>query len=273
MNTEEVYKELQEEFMQQASGKGLFGLTSQDSGKSFESLFGRTTVIAILLYAVAYVIALKDRMLDLWQQEVEKTALKTRYGTWSWWIEAAKNFQYGDTTEVIDGTVGYRTTDQTKRIVTAATVVQTGRTLTIKAAKGISGSLQKLTEEEKSAFDGYIQNIKPLGVNVMVMSTDADRVVVEGEVTYNSEAGSETMKNRVIEALNEYFASLQFGGTIFLSQVVDAIMDVEGVIDVEISSLKVSDTEVRRQYIPISGYAQVVNSDGLVMVANYDTGR
>ena len=41
MNPEEVYKELQEEFMQQASGKGLFGLTSQDSGKSFESLYGR----------------------------------------------------------------------------------------------------------------------------------------------------------------------------------------------------------------------------------------
>ena len=81
------------------------------------------------------------------------------------------------------------------------------------------------------------------------------------------------MKSRVLAALNDYFANLSFGSTIYRSQVIERIMSIDGVIDVQLQQLRVSGYEVQTSYAPQSGYAKITNSNGLTMEANYDTGR
>lgn len=264
---------MQRQFVRGSAQSSLFGLTIHDINKSFESVFGKTSVIAAILYAASYIIALKEVLLSEWKKDVEDTAATTRYGTWAWWIAAAKAFQFGDTTSVIDGKVGYEVVDPSKQIITAATVAQVGRSLTVKVAKGAVGSLSELSQEELQAFNGYVQNIKPLGVSVRVSSLPPASVEIAGSITYNSEEGEAAMKSRVLAALNDYFANLSFGSTIYRSQVIERIMSIDGVIDVQLQQLRVSGYEVQTSYAPQSGYAKITNSNGLTMEANYDTGR
>ena len=273
MSVEEVYSQLQQTFVAMAASKRLFGLTEADASRAYGELFATTGVLSAILYAVAYVISLKETALESWKEAVSKTAESTRYGTWAWWIEAAKAFQLGDITEVIDGKVTYREIEPTHRIITAATVVQDGREIVIKVAKGENGNYSALSAEELQAFKGYIAEIKPLGLYVLAMSEPAAEVTIAGSVIYNSQLPQQQMRDKVVQALNDYFASLKFGGTIYRSQVADAIMGVDGVIDVAIANLVVAGNSVERSYQPIAGYAKGINSNDLTLEANYDTNR
>ena len=60
MSVEEVYSELQQMFVAMAASKRLFGLTEADASRAYSELFATTGVLSAILYAVAYVIALKE---------------------------------------------------------------------------------------------------------------------------------------------------------------------------------------------------------------------
>lgn len=259
MTTEEVRIEIEKVFVRECARRGMFGLTREDVNKEFSSLFGRTTVIAVILYVVAFMIALKSQLFASWKREVEALWQSSRYGTWAWWIATAKKWQKGDATEVIDGVVGYESVDESKRIIKAAMVRQNGRSISVYVAKG-TDELSPLSADELGAFQAYLNNVKPLGINVLAISLPADSIEVSGEVVYSNELLQDEMKDAVKDRLNEYFKSLSFGATVYVAQMIEEVMSIDGVVDAALA-MKVNGEVIEREKVLPAGYgvADVAN--------------
>jgi hypothetical protein len=234
MTTEELKKELEKKFVQIASANELFGLTSEDKGKEFSSLFATNGVIATIIYVVAVVISLRTQLFAKWKEEIKSLYESSRYGTWAWWIETAKRWQVGYSTVVINGEVGYEKIDENAKIIKAAMVRQNGRSIAVYVAKMENNRLVALNEEkdELSSFQRYLNNVKPLGVYVVAVSKEADKMKIEADIVYNGELSKEAMDKAVSERLNGYFTNLEFGATIYKAQIIEEIMSIEGVVDV-----------------------------------------
>lgn len=276
MKLDELNEELQKRFVATAARNGRFGLTSADSNKPFTDFFGKTSVIAILIYVVAAAIWAKDTLFADWLDAVERTADGTRYGTYRWWVNAAKKFQINSQTSVIDGFVGYETIDESKRIIAAATVIQDGRNLTVKVAKSDGNNgLEKLTTNELMQFRAYVQNIKPIGIVANVESKPAAQVGLIATVRYNAAKSEDEVKQEVEDAVSEYLANLGFGGTLYVSRIIEAIMDIDGVLDVRVPILggvRVDGRVVQNSTVPSAGYAMLSNTN-ITVIADYDRSR
>lgn len=262
MTTEEIKKDLEKNFVFHASTSKLFGLTPEDKGKEFSSLFATNGVIATIIYVVAVVISLRTQLFAKWKEEVKGLYESSRYGTWSWWIETAKRWQVGYSTVVIDGEVGYEKIDENAKIIKAAMVRQNGRSIAVYVAKQKSNDLLALTDEELEGFQQYCDNVKPLGVYVLAVSKEADEVNIEADVVYNGELSQEALKKAMQEKLNEYVRNLQFGATIYKAQMIEEVMSIEGVVDVDLKVDIVVDgivNELERSFVLSAGYGVVKN--------------
>lgn len=265
MTTEELRRELEKSFVAKASANEVFGLTTADSGKEFSELFATNGVIATIIYVVAVVMSLRNQLFSKWKEEIKSLYESSRYGTWSWWIETAKMWQVGYSTVVNDdGEVGYDKIDATARIIKAAMVRQNGRSIAVYVAKMENNRLVALDEEkELRSFQRYLNNVKPLGVYVVAVSKEADKVDIEADIVYNGELSKEAMDKAVSERLNGYFTNLEFGATIYKAQIIEEIMSVEGVVDVALS-VSVESGGVKRalerSIVLEAGYGELVNS-------------
>jgi len=266
MTTEEVRKELEKKFVEIASANELFGLTSADSGKEFSSLFATNGVLATIIYVVAVVMSLRNQLFGKWKEEIKELYESSRYGTWAWWIETAKRWQVGYNTIVRNGEVGYDKIDESAQLVKAVMVRQSGRSITVYVAKKENGKLVPLNEEkgELSSFQRYLNNVKPLGVYVVAVSKEADKVEIEADIVYNGELSKEAMDKAVSERLNGYFTNLEFGATIYKAQIIEEIMSIEGVVDVALN-VSVESGGVKRvleRSIALeAGYGELVGSE------------
>lgn len=275
MSLEEIREELEKRFVSAAANAGLMDLTAEDADRSFASLFGRTSVIAVLIYAVAAAMWAKDRLLTNWLSAVEETAAGTRYGTYQWWVKTAKEFQNGDNTEVIDGKVGYAIIDESKRIVQAACVVQNGRNLTVKVAKRGAGGLAALSGEELERFRGYVQNVKPIGIVVDAVSSPPSQVRLWAKVAYNADKSEADIKEELRSAVSDYLANIGFGGTIYTSRIVEAMMGVKGVVDARIfgvGKVMIDGHLFMNEAVPEAGYATLAEAN-ISVTADYDKSR
>lgn len=264
MTTEEIKKELEKKFVQRASANELFGLTSADSGKEFSSLFATNGVLATIIYVVAVVMSLRNQLFGKWKDEIKSLYESSRYGTWSWWIETAKRWQVGYSTVVINGEVGYEKIDENAKIIKAAMVRQNGRSIAIYVAKMENNKLVALNEKkgELSSFQQYLNNVKPLGVYVVAVSKEADKVKIDADIVYNGELSKEAMDKAVSERLNGYFTNLEFGATIYKAQIIEEIMSIEGVVDVALDVSVVSggvERVLERSIALEAGYGELVD--------------
>lgn len=269
MTTEEIRQELTTRFMGDSNAANLFGFTP---GTNFDSRFSRAGLMSILFYVVAYVIALKERALDLWKDEITVLADHTRYGTWHWWVSVCRAFQYGDTTQVIDGKVAYPAIDESKQIVTGVAIVesQTQPMITIYAAKGAAGSFQPLDPDELDSFKAYVAKIKPLGINVQVQSGPADSLTFNIAVAYNSTTTTTGLYASITQAITEYLATgVEFGGTIYRSRIIAAIMAIDGVLDVPtFEMLAPGSNSPCTEYTPAYGHAAIDTNNSSITL-NY----
>ncbi len=269
MTTEEIKHELTTAFMNDIDAADLFGFTP---GTSFDSRFSRAGLMSILFYVVAYVIALKERALDLWKDEITALADHTRYGTWQWWVTACRAFQYGDTTQVIDGKVTYPTIDTAKQIVTGVAIVesQIQPMITIYVAKGAAGDFQPLGTDELDNFKSYVAKIKPLGINVQVQSGAADSLSFNIGVTYNATTSTTDLYTSITQAITGYMANgVEFGGTIYRSRIMAAIMAIDGVLDVPTLDMLVSGTGTPlSEHTPTFGHA-TLDTANTTITLNY----
>jgi len=264
---EDIKKEITDAFMADQRTIAKYGLSGTET---FAQKFKTLSIENIIFYIVAYVIWLREKAQQSWLTDVQASALATRYGTKEWWWKKALEFQYGDQSVVIDDqSVGYQTQDATKQIIKYAAISQENNTVYIKVAKEDGGTLGKLATGELDAFNAYLQNVKPAGINVVAQSYDAD-VLSMGVTLYVS---PERIPSTVIEEaktkIKEYINNIKFGGVVNCNRMIDALQEVEGVKDVVLRSVKIGSAEVQREGKGQSGYYTIDESQKYIKVMPY----
>lgn len=251
MTQKEVMEAMTTAWMKNEDAAKAFGY---EVGASYDKVYPKASVMRMLMWVVSGVIALKETLLEEWKEEVRKVAEETHYGTAAWWVDVAKRWQKGDQLSVIDGKVGYRTTDEKKRVVTAASVTAKGRTLHLKVAKGTAGKRAALTADELQSMKGYVEAVKPLGVMVQVTSGNANRVALGGVLRYRGELAEADVRATVKKAVEKAFDGLEFNGDLYEGRLAMALMQEDGVVDVQLSGLKIDGSPWSDVVNPQSGY-------------------
>lgn len=260
----EIKKQLTDEWMSNETVQQKFGFVA---GSSFDSIFAPVSVVNIIFYVVAFVVFIHETALESWRQDVDATALATRYGTKEWWHKIALAWQDGDITSVVDGAVAYTIIDETKQKVRFCAVVEEGRTLYLRVAGGTVPSLAPLTEEELIRFQAYLGDVKPLGIRAIAQSYQADTLTVAANIYYDGERVLSEVDSEVKAVIENYLSSIVFGGMIYKSKIIDAIQSVNGVKDVEMVGIAAIPSGgysawIGRSYQPKAGWA-IVTGYGL----------
>lgn len=263
MTTEEILKQMQDAWMRNETAAAVFGFRA---GDAWEDTYSKVSVLGLIMWVCAYVQALVLRKLDDWKAEVNATADATRYGTLPWWKQMVVEFQLGDSLEVIDGRMAYAEVDEAKRIVTAATIGTVGRVLSIKVAKGTDGQRQALTADERVALQSYVDAIKPVGLVANVYSGSANVVAVTGRVVYSGQRTKAVIEGEVEAAIGQALSDLKFGGTLYASAIVQAVLGVDGVEDFYVTGSTMDGLPWQGDVVPASGYV-VAGSNVIEYVA------
>jgi len=204
-----------------------------------------TAIWRLWLYLFAVGIWIHE---SLWLQkeiDLEVLAKETPSGTPLWYIRKAKEWQFGDSAAWNGNQYAFDPVNPSNRIVSHAAVVVEGSQVNLKVAKTGSSGLEKLTTPEKTALDGYMNDIKFVGTALNTISEDPDDLKMSATIyvdatIINPADGTLVTDGSTLpvnDAVTEYLESLDFGGTLRVAELSKRILDVEGVTNVSISGL------------------------------------
>ena len=210
-----------------------------------------------------------EQLADLTAADIQAIADAAPTGNAKWIQAQILKFQYGDVIQISDDFVPfYPVVDPTKQIVTRCAVFSDANTdiVEIKVAKS-EDPPEPLTDDELTALQDYYygtgdtQGIGFAGVKAEFTNQDPDRIFVEGSVRYLGQFDAVTIKNNVIQAIEDFLAGFQnenFAGTIKMQRLEDAILAVEGV-----SRFEFANNGVRaRDFNTPFGSSQIISPDG-----------
>jgi hypothetical protein len=222
-----------------------------------------------------------EELMDALMIDINARALEIPVGTLKWYQAETLKYQYGDSLTVTNGIPVYDVIDETKQIVDVSAAIEQSGAVIIKAAKlNISGFPEPLSVAELSGLQGYWTQKRFTGAFLTVISQDGDlmkvyaTIEVDGsKISSTGQSQSETGVYPVENAILEYFRLLGFNGRFTVSNLMAAIIAVDGVGAVVINEIYAKEdgagtyTNVMRnelqEYSPVSGY--IVEDDTDVM--------
>ena len=222
----------------------------------------QSSVWRLWTFITATIINIHETIFDLFKSEVDTKLSNARVTTPQWFVEQAKLFQLDDDLIILsNGNAGYAVVDETKQIITRASITEnTGSTVNLKVAKGSTGNTAvALSSTELAQFNKYIEKIKPAGVSVTTISLNADELILSGATVFFDKIFDPTDIQTSVEAgLLNYMNNLPFNGEVVTNEIIDAIQGVTGVNDVTINSVilrqGMNDTVINRKAITSAGY-------------------
>jgi hypothetical protein len=250
-------------------------LFPEDGGSS-------VSVFNIIIFVVSAAIFTFEVIADNLRINIQAVADTAPSGNPGWLRSQILKFQYGDAITINTTDVDsdeyfvpqYAVLDLSKRIVTRCAVTDgVNNTVNVKVAKGIAPTLSPLTTPELAALRNYYfgtsgtQGVGFAGVNANFISLNPDRIKITANVYYLGQYIEATVKANVITSIEDFlntFAEDNFGGTVFLIKLVDAVQLVEGV-----SRIEITDVKARPEATPL-GSATDVNTQGVYQtIAGY----
>ena len=189
-------------------------------------------------YVVRVCMQVLETNWDRHRADVDAIVARAPAGTTTWYADRAKEFQKDDGSLAVlpNGAIGYATVDLAARIITQATAKENALSgkLFLKLAKDgpTAGTLAALSAAELVQARGYFAQRGFAGVRLEIVSRDADRLQVAGNVYYNPLLDVATVQAGVVTAVQQYLASLDFDGLVYVTRLTDAIQAVPGVRDV-----------------------------------------
>lgn len=218
-----------------------------------------TSVLGAIFYAVAFAIHTLEKLFDTHKTVIEEVIVNQQPGTLDWYADKIKNEFKGFVPYSIQkGKLVFSDAPAkfTVSRVSINTVIEgTGHgLLKIKVAKGEVGSESPLTEVEKLNLEQYIADMKYAGTKVEVTTRVADTLRVDAAVYYHPSYALADMRTKVNTAMSDYIKNLRFDGKVYVSEIEDKLRHIEGVKDVVVSAVYVSDVAVSRVTDVSSGY-------------------
>jgi hypothetical protein len=268
-NINEIVQELRAAIVADPTLATAYGL---DTSKSFDEQFSHVSIEAVDTYIVAATLAMSEKIQENDKSEITAIVERNRIGTGAWYVEMAKRFQWNADVQYFivvnpaDGTITYNELKPEDRIISQAAYVEnTSKEVIIKVATGQPGELTPLTDEQLTDFLNYMKKIKIAGIILKVVNLPADILRIQANVYYNPAYNQTTLKQKIIQALNEYSVALEFNGVVLRNAIIDAVQKIEGVVDIDITQLQAVtgeiDYEISRAYVTASGYVNFQNNE------------
>lgn len=159
-----------------------------------------------------------------------------------WYYKMAKAFQYGDSLVLNETTQQYMyaNIDESKQVVKYAAVRDRGTSVQILVSGDKDGKPVAISNDVLTVFKQYMNRVKVAGVVLSIRSKEADRIIIRAKIyvdtlVINSDGtlisdGSKPVEN----AINSYLSGIVYGGTFNKTKLTNAILNVDGVNDVEL---------------------------------------
>ena len=291
----EIFDEIILEKETFASLAGLVSPVIPDTAQDLLTELTTASKVAIwrlLFWVIAVAIFIHESLFDTFKADVEKRALEIIPATTRFYVLEAKKFQLGDELVFIDVRLQFADTTSAaaiaKQIVKQASARDIERVVTLKIAKDDgSGGLEKLTTTEKTAFEGYLDQVKIAGTKTIVISDDPDLLKVAYTIQFDplvmKQDGTliEDGTSPVQIAIDAYIEGLPFDSTFRVQDLTDAIQLARGVVNavadvVETKFGTLSFTDIlattTETFLPNAGYLITDPSPILILTpALYDS--
>lgn len=247
----------------------ILASVAADSDLAVLTSQSQTAYWRLWCYIQAVAINLLEQIIDLFTIEIEDLISSNVPATVPWIRAEVLLFQYSAANPQIvqintDFSVGYATVDETLQIISNCAVVpKNNGQIDIKVATDSPPT--QLSAPQVVALSAYIDDILPAGALYNVVNAAADTLRIDGTIYYNGQYNG-TIQANVETALNTFMNSLPFNGVIKVTDIIQAILDVAGVTDVNLSQITVvgdngvttnlilASTEIIRNVQTYSGY-------------------
>jgi hypothetical protein len=261
-NINEILQELRAAIVADPTLADAYGL---DVTKSFDEQFSRVSIEAVDTYIIAASLAVSEKIQENDKSEITAIVERNRIGTGTWYVEMAKRFQWNENIQYFivvnpaDGTIAYNELKPEDRIISQAAYIEnTNKEVIIKVATGQPGALMPLSNEQLVDFLNYMKKIKIAGIILKVVNLPADVLRMQANVYYNPAYNQTTLKQKIVQALNDYSIALEFNGVVLRNAIIDAVQRIEGIVDIDITQLQAItgyiNYEIERAYSTASGY-------------------
>ncbi|KQC30165.1 hypothetical protein [Flagellimonas eckloniae] len=258
----------------------------------FSSLDELDSTSKVALYNLwAYVVAASIWVLyqfhDTYTQETDQKIAEQKLFTLDWFREATLSFRYGHPLVASGAQLVYSDDGYTDEEIEDAQIIKRAsvenkeldgrRFVFIKAASEDSdGNLQKLTDDQKNSLIDYWNRLSPAGTKFQVFSDDPDKLRLTMDFYYDPLVLTETggridgaNNQPVQDALRAYLKNLPFNGEFSIAELVDALQEVEGCSEREVSVKQAEHSFTNPvNYVAIedfaianSGYMEISDSD------------
>jgi len=278
----EIMDSMKADFVRSSAMRDLYGLDDYESDMDavelasyYDSKFSTVSIETCIMLVVATCAAAVENMMDWFKEDVSKVVDSERYGHSGWYVKVAKAFQYqdGDGTDYnLDTDSGtYSVIDEEARIVKHASCDNRGYGVRLKVAKDSNGALSPLSNNEKSAFESYINRLKPAGIPVQVISRNADVLKLVMSVYYDPIIfNASSALDRVKSEVNAYLSSIDFNGEYVTMKMVDRLQCIGGLDIIEVDEAYAKHEgygyvriENDSRYVPESGYMVLADDSEL----------
>lgn len=269
----EIKQTMTNAFMSDGTVRERYGLSESDT---FDDSFSVVSIENILFYIVAACSHVLEVLFDQFKADVDDKISRAVVASVPWYYKIAKEFQYGDALIFNEATqqYGYEQVSEKKRVVKYVAVRDRGSSVEILASCETGGQPTVLSDDVLTAFKQYLNRVKIAGVILSVRSLPADSISITATIRIDPlvidrtgtriEDGSFVVEN----AVNAYLRNIIYGGTFNKTKLVDAIQNVEGVLDVELHACKYSTDGMTYNDINGNNYTAVSGSFSPVNLRN-----
>lgn len=253
----DIKKTMTDAFMADVNIREKYGLAAD---ATFEDSFSSVSLENILFYIIAACCHVLEVFFDTHRSEVDAKISRAVVASVPWYHKMALQFQYGDVLVFDEATQQYvyRSEDIKKKKVKYVAVRDRGTSIQILVSGEKDGRPTPLSDEVLTAFKSYMNRIKIAGVILAIRSLPADLITVTATIHIDplviDKQGIRIADGSkpVEDAVENYLKGILYGGTFNKTKLVDAILSVDGVSDVELSSCNYS-TDEGKNYKIISG--------------------
>ena len=241
-----------DQFMADPVLREKYGLAANDT---FDGSFSAVSFESILFGIVAAAIYTLEAIFDAFRREIDTKIADSVVASIPWYHKICLEYQHGDNLVLNEATSEYvyELINDSKKLVKFAACRDRGGGVYILVAKeGADGYPEALSNDVLTAFREYVNRRKPAGVITDVYSYNPDDITLSIRVQYNpillNSDGSLIADPSVFpveDAVNNYLASILYGGTFNRNKLIDAVQSVDGVQDLILGEVfaKASDAQ------------------------------
>lgn len=234
----EIKKEMTDKFMSDSTLRNAYGISGD---ATWENTFSAVSIENILIYIVAVSFYTLELMFESFCADVDERIARNTVPTVRWYHTQAMAFQYGYSLiyDKQSQAFKYTITDTSKQIIKYCAVKDRGSSIQILVSGTSSDGLPSiLSNDVLTAFKSYMNSVKIAGVILDIRSLPADNIRIAATVQVDPQVINADGKRisdgiyPVYEAIDNYLRNIMYGGTFNKTKCVDAIQDVDGVLDV-----------------------------------------